>query len=157
MKLSADEIRELDALLEPLYADEQVQSMNDFVQHGAVSTYAHCRNVTDASFWINRHLGFHADEPTLVTAALLHDFYLYDWHGSGWRHSYRHPLCASRNAQARFGISERTASAIESHMWPIGITRPPRTREALVLCIADKYCALLETLLLRKEAKSLCR
>ena len=42
-------------------------------------------------------------------------------------------------------------------MWPIGITRPPRTREAVVLCIADKYCALLETLLLRKEAKSLCR
>lgn len=157
MKLTADEIRELDELLENLYADERVQSMNGFVQHGAVSTYAHCRNVTDASFWINRHLGFGADERTLATAALLHDFYLYDWHGSGWRHSYQHPLRASRNAQEHFGVDERVTSAIESHMWPIGISRPPRTREAVVICLADKYCALIETLRCRREAKPLCR
>ena len=135
----------------------RVRQMANYTQHGTTTTLDHTVAVAFRALTLARGLRLHVDEHALVRGGILHDFYLYDWHGSGWRHSYRHPLCASRNAQARFGISERTASAIESHMWPIGITRPPRTREAVVLCIADKYCALLETLLLRKEAKSLCR
>ena len=40
---------------------------------------------------------------------------------------------------------------ILSHMWPLNITKVPKSKEALILCVADKCIALKETLARRKE------
>ncbi len=124
--------------------------MDGYVQHGSVSTLAHVSHVARTSYRWACRLPFRFDEHALVTGALLHDFYLYDWHdrtSSRPHHATRHPLYAVENARAIMGVDENVASIIRTHMWPLPISRVPASREALLVCLADKWCALQETLL----------
>ncbi|MCR5674929.1 MAG: HD domain-containing protein [Lachnospiraceae bacterium] len=140
------------AQLQDLTTDEHVLEMKRYIQHGRISTYAHCEEVALASYRINRRLHLKADEKVLLRAAMLHDFYLYDWHdndGTHPLHGYRHADQAMENAKRFFHIGETEQMAIWSHMWPLNITRLPRTREAWILCIADKLVSFEETVLKR--------
>lgn len=151
MQLTAEEQDELYELLTPYLEDEQVRSMANFTQHGNVNTLEHCLNVARASWWIAKHFKLRVNEKALATGALLHDFYLYDWHGAGWRHSYRHAKTAMENAVQHFDIDEATQKVILTHMWPISITQLPNSREAFIVTLADKYVSLKETLFCRGE------
>ena len=92
MQLSTTEHEQLYAILQQYDENPQVQRMREFIQHGDVTTYQHCKNVVRVSFWLNRRLHLHADETSLAVGAFLHDFYLYDWHK---RHVAAHlPPCA---------------------------------------------------------------
>lgn len=146
----------LDARFEALACayleDESVRSMAAFVQHGSVSTLAHCIAVAKTSLSLATRLKLRVNESDLVAGALLHDFYLYDWHDRATarpRHATRHPLYAAENAARRFGVNARVEGVIAAHMWPLPPTRIPRTKEAWVVCIADKWCALAETVAAR--------
>ena len=46
-------------------------------------------------------------------------------------------------------LSEREKEIIKKHMWPLTV-KPPKCREAWVVCLADKYASTLETLKLKK-------
>ena len=50
-----------------------------------------------------------------------------------------------RNAQRDFGLSRREQNMIHSHMFPLSLTLP-HYRESLILCAADKLCAIRESL-----------
>ena len=63
-----------------LLAFSEVQSMRGFLQHGCVSTLEHSLSVAWNSFALCRRLGLSVDERSLIRGALLHDFFLYDWH-----------------------------------------------------------------------------
>ncbi len=134
-----------------------VVSMERFVQHGNTSTLGHSENVAWVSFLVNEKLHLNADEKILVDAAILHDFYLYDWHDrksdrtDRLIHRYNHPEIACENAKKRFEISQKTQNAIRSHMWPVSIKRIPRSKEAAIICMADKYCAFVETIRMSKH------
>lgn len=80
MQLSEIEREQLYAIVEKYDHHPDVQRMREYIQHGSVTTYQHCKNVALVSFWLNRRLHLHADETSLAVGALLHDFYLYDWH-----------------------------------------------------------------------------
>ena len=145
--------RSAERLLEKMAEDSRVLQMKKYVQHGKVSTYDHCRKVADLSCGLNRHMHLHADPGTLVQGAMLHDYYLYDWHhkdgGTHDWHGFIHAEKASANAKRDFDVDEKVQDVIRSHMWPLNLSRLPRSREAWIVCIADKCVSLQETIFRR--------
>ena len=98
-----------------------------------------------------RSFHVHADERELVRGALLHDYYLYDWHEPhGKLHGFSHPAVALNNAKRDFDLSSKEQNIIASHMWPLTISKFPKSREAVLVGIADKLCSAKETLLMRR-------
>lgn len=147
----------IDVLVGDLKRHPLVERMKRYVQHGDISTYEHCERVTDASYRLNRFLRLRADERSLLRAAMLHDFYLYDWHkkddGTHRWHGFHHAKRAAENAGRLLGASEKERQIIGSHMWPLNLTQVPRSREAWIVCLADKWCSLQETLFMRRKGK----
>lgn len=161
MQLSEIEREQLYAIVEKYGHHPDVQRMREYIQHGSVTTYQHCKNVALVSFWLNRRLHLHADETSLAVGALLHDFYLYDWHTTGTFHGLRrlfemhgfsHPGYACVNAKRVFSITTKEQSIIASHMWPLTFRHVPTCREAVIVCLADKYCAVVESMFQRSRA-----
>lgn len=123
-----------------------------FIQHGKISVYAHCFSVAVMSIRIANFLDIEIDRKALIRGALLHDYFLYDWHDTDndahrW-HGFTHPSTALRNAQEDFDLTTRECDIIEHHMFPL-VPFPPKCREAWIVCLADKICALKETLFCR--------
>ena len=147
--------REAGRILSSLRRDSRVKKMKSFTQHGTVSTFDHCRAVTKLSLGIDRRLHLHSDKKVLITGAMLHDYFLYDWHDKarpGQKiHGYTHAAAAAKNARSHFGIDKRTHHVINSHMWPLNITRVPRSREAWIVCAADKIVSIRETVMTRRK------
>ena len=160
MQLSVTEREQLYAILEKYDQNPKVQQMREFIQHGDVTTYQHCKNVVLVSCWLNHRLHLGADETSLAVGAFLHDFYLYDWHKKGTFHGIRrlfemhgfsHPGCACVNAEKVFHITKKEQSIISSHMWPLTFRHVPSCREAIIVCLADKYCAVVESMFKRSR------
>ena len=151
MKKHSDD--ELNRILSELQSDERVQEMRKYIQHGRVSTYEHCESVARLSYKIDRMLKLHSDPRVLLVGAMLHDFYLYDWHsednGEHHWHGYIHAEKARKNAVELLAADEKVQHVIYSHMWPLNLTRVPRSREAWIVCLADKYVSLKETVMRR--------
>lgn len=131
-----------------ILASDAVQSMRDFVQHGQISCLDHSLAVAYYSYWLCRRLHLRMDWRSLIRGALLHDFFLYDWHTAGLKHGlhgFTHPRTALRNARRHFPLNRREEDIIENHMWPLTIHRLPRCRETLAICVVDKWRSLAET------------
>jgi uncharacterized protein len=133
-----------------LLSEEIVWSMDDLPHHADVSCLDHCFNVSFLSFSICKRLGF--DYRAAARGGLLHDFFLYDWHGTKWRnvHGIKHPKLALANARRYFEISNKEASIIKKHMWPLTIF-PALHKEAYVVMLVDKYCTIMEILRLKTK------
>lgn len=129
------------------------------IQHGNVSVREHSIAVASCALAISQALPFRFHERELVRGALLHDYFLYDWHDKKVRpehllefynlHGFAHPKIALANARKEFKLTKREEDIIVKHMWPLTVA-PPSCREAWVVTMADKYCSLLETLRIRK-------
>ena len=143
-------------ILRGIADDPHALEMQQFIQHGTVTTYEHCLRVTRIAYWLNLHWHCHADEVSLVRGAFLHDFYLYDWHNCSnithW-HGFKHPLIARYNADAVFQLNNKERNIIQTHMWPLTITQLPRCREAYLVCLADKMSSSWETLMDRRAKR----
>lgn len=129
---------------------ESVGRLNEtknYIQHGSISVYAHCVNVARMSVRIAKWLPIQVNMDALVIGALLHDYFLYDWHDGKGRHfhGFTHPECAFRNAEKDYTLSPRVKNIIIRHMFPLTPV-PPTCTEAWIVCIADKICAIEETL-----------
>ncbi len=131
-----------------ILASERVKSQRAFVQHGRWSVYAHALQVAMCSVSIARALGVRYDERALIRGALLHDFFLYDWHEDDpshrW-HGYIHAARALENAERDFELCPKERDIIRHHMFPLNLFHPPRCREAVIVCLADKLVAARET------------
>ena len=134
--------------------NENMQLTKTFTQHGNVSVFGHCMAVAAYSKALADKLGISYDCDSLVRGAMLHDFFLYDWHetsdiGDGL-HGFAHPYTASKNAIREFRLSPRELDIIRKHMWPLTLTKIPQYRESWLVCAVDKYCSVLETFKLNK-------
>lgn len=154
------DLKRFNELIHEYNVHPKVESMKEFIQHGKTTTYDHCHRVARLSYLINRKLHLKANEKELVPAALLHDFFLYDWHEGPKvpihkftsKHGFTHSKIAADNAREVFGISDKMHGMILSHMWPLNITKVPKSKEAVILCVADKCIALKETLSRKERA-----
>ena len=139
------ELLEFNQIAASLLQDARVRRMEQFIQHGDTSCLRHCIAVAWYSFLLYRRLGLHGQEVSLVRGALLHDFFLYDWHLPGHPplHGFFHPDRAAQNAQRYLGVNALEAEIIRRHMWPLTLI-PPRHLPALIVSLADKYCTVRE-------------
>lgn len=134
---------------------ENFQKTRHHIQHGTMPVYRHCLDVAKQSIQINKALGLGCSERDLIRGALLHDYFLYDWHDKNREnyqklHGFYHPGIALKNARKEYHLTRKEEDIIKKHMWPLTVV-PPLCREAWVVTAADKYCSLLETLKIRKR------
>ena len=127
--------------------------LGSYIQHGKTCVYTHSRNVAYLSYKIAKHwkkrFGANINYDVLIVGAMFHDFFLYDWHDpetSPKLHGFKHPAIASKNAQEYYNINDKEKLIIETHMWPLTITKFPKSIEAIIVCIADKCCSTRETI-----------
>ena len=141
------------ALVADLLSAPSVCGMDRFVQHGNITCLQHSLFVAYLSFRLCRRFGL--DYKAAARGALLHDFFLYDWHepGHGLWHGIRHPARALENARREFALSQVEQDIIEKHMWPLTLRHPPRYRETAVVCMVDKVCTVAEVLRLTGHPK----
>lgn len=126
-------------------------STKGHIQHGNMTVNQHCMNVAKYSIVISDKLHINCNKKELIRGALLHDYFLYDWHIGDARkpqnlHGFYHPGIALKNASAEYDLTDREKDIISKHMWPLTLTRMPMCREAWIVTTADKWCSLLETL-----------
>ena len=108
----------------------------------------HCINVAQTAYFMSHRLHIKVHERDLIRGALLHDYFLYDWHDKCLKnsiHGFTHPGKALKEASKDFELTKIEKDMIRSHMFPLTV-RPPKYREGVLLCIADKLCALQETI-----------
>lgn len=147
-KLTPEERQLLRTLIADLDRTGRLALARAAIQHGSTTVFAHCVKVACFSLFLANKLHLTVDVRALLRGALLHDYFLYDWHekNAGHRfHGFTHPATALKNAQEDFMLTPVEKDIIARHMFPL-CPIPPRCREAWLVCAADKYCALLETL-----------
>lgn len=132
-----------------IFESKAFNSNKAHIQHGNVTVNEHCINVARVSLQMNRLFHMSCKEQELVRGALLHDFFLYDWHvgdaSKPWKlHGFYHPGIALKNADEEFELTKRERDIIKKHMWPLTVV-PPVYREGWVVTCADKWCSLMET------------
>ena len=143
------------------YGGEIFESVNfrrtaGHIQHGTVSVQEHCKEVARTSLRASRKLRLGCRERELVRGALLHDYFLYDWHVGApakWSnlHGFHHPRIALLNAMKEYKLTKREQDIIRKHMWPLTV-KPPLCREAWLVTLVDKYCALKEAVKMRRRS-----
>lgn len=121
----------------------EVQNLADYMHHMSVNRLQHVTSVAFLSYLLCRRLGL--DYRAAARGALLHDLFHYDRSGGKTVrfHNIRHPKTALENARTHFKLTQKEETIIRRHMWPVTLT-PPTNREAFIVCMVDKYCAMLE-------------
>ncbi len=155
MPLSKNHTHHFNKLAYKIRSHHKVQDMKGYVQHGSVSVYDHVNAVAHTAYTLAHALKIRVDEKVLIEGALLHDFFGYDWHEDKVKrkffemHGFTHARRAADRAVKHFNVDPKTRHVIESHMWPLTLRSLPRTREAIIVCIADKIVSAKETLFKR--------
>lgn len=149
------EIRdEIQFAAEDILNSDNFSMTDEFIQHGNVSVRSHSLNVAKYSLLFSKKLPAECNERELIRGALLHDYFLYDWHKKEGRnykglHGFYHPSVALENAAKEYPLTDREKDIIKKHMWPLTVV-PPMCREAWIVTAADKYCSFMETVRLHR-------
>ena len=140
-------------LAEKLINESELLSTASFIQHGNTTVLLHSIAVAYYSYLISsafRRKDLYKSE--LITGALFHDYFLYDWHiadKSHRLHGFYHPKKALENTRKIMELTEREQNIIIRHMFPLTLI-PPKYFESVLVCVVDKSCSVYETF--RKDA-----
>ena len=89
--------------------------MRQYISHSDITVYSHCIQVAYTAYRLSVKLGISCDTRALIRGALLHDYYLYDWHdpNKGFRwHGFKHHKFALENADRDFELSDKEKNII---------------------------------------------
>ena len=140
-------LKEIKDVLKELDEQGRMKYTQKYMQHSDISVYKHCISVAYTSVELADRLAWNVNRSELIRGALLHDYFLYDWHNSGEGHTFHaftHARDAFVNAQKEFELSRIEREVIKKHMFPLTPV-PPLCREGLMVCLVDKGCSLYET------------
>lgn len=149
MAITEQDAEKIKEILQDIAKDPRVLRMDMVKQHRTTTTYQHVLNVAVTCYALNKMFRINSDVKDLLIGAILHDYFLYDWRQNnvgvtGFQHSYKHPEIALRNAEKDFEIDDKVKNIIASHMWPYTPFKLPKCREAWLVVLADKVCAVQE-------------
>ena len=125
----------------------RLKSERDYIQHGVTSCLLH--SIAVAYYSDRLALRFNnvfCNRRALIRGALLHDYFLYDWHisdPSHRLHGFKHPKTALSNAKTDFSISPIEEDIIKKHMFPL-TPAIPKYREAYLVSAVDKALSVYE-------------
>jgi uncharacterized protein len=131
---------EFDRLAEPIVSQSEYQTLKNYRAHGQVSVYDHSLFVAERAYLYAKKRHLDLDYASLVRGALLHDYYLYDWHKKhkGHRlHGFRHPAWALHNALLVYDLNAKEKNIIRSHMFPLTFLHWPHSLEARIVAKMD--------------------
>ena len=140
-------LKEIKDVLKELDEQGRMKYTQKYMQHSDISVYKHCISVAYTSVELADRLAWNVNRRELIRGALLHDYFLYDWHikdPNRKAHGFSHAAAALQNAERDFALNAVERDVIARHMFPLNLT-PPRYRESILVCIADKICAVYET------------
>ena len=132
--------------LEELCRQSRLLESHRYIQHGATSVFRHSVSVAYFSYYLALKMNAPVDIHSLIRGALLHDYFLYDWHIPDENrplHGRYHPSAALKNAEEDFELSDMERDIIKKHMFPLTLT-PPAYKESLLVCLVDKACSIYE-------------
>lgn len=133
--------------LNKLVMDSRIRRLSKYPQHNGSNTLTHCVQVAKRSFALAEEFGWDIDEKELARGAMLHDYYQYvikEQGISAYKHGTSHPAIAMRKADKDFKLTNKEKNIIRGHMWPLTFLHPPKSREAFLVCLADKDVAAKE-------------
>lgn len=137
-------------------SSSRMNKSRTFYQHGKINIYVHSLRVAYICYYWVKKYHLHVDEKALIRGALLHDYFLYDWHDKEHEHKrphgFFHPSAALCNAKQDFILTRKEENIIQRHMFPLTLI-PPGCKEAWLVCMADKVCSTRETVRERRHDK----
>ena len=137
-------------------SSSRMNKSRTFYQHGKINIYVHSLRVAYICYYWVKKYHLHVDEKALIRGALLHDYFLYDWHDKEHEHKrphgFFHPSAALCNAKQDFILTRKEENIIQRHMFPLTLILPG-CKEAWLVCIADKVCSTRETVRERRHDK----
>jgi len=141
---------EFNEIIEEIINNDKFLKLKKFLHHRE-SIYNHSINVSYLTYKISKKI--RVDYKSATRAALLHDFFLYDWRKEGrenkkklfHKHGFTHPKTALINSKENFIINKKEADIILKHMFPLTII-PPNSIEGWVVTFVDKYITIKEFL-----------
>ena len=136
--------KEYESIVKDIKENKKFQMLQNEFHHG-MTRYKHLDHAAWLTFKFTKKHDL--DYVDTTRAALLHDFYLdkelkYCNKKEALNH---HPSVAVQNAKENFNINKKQENIIASHMFPCG-TAVPATKEAWVVTMVDKICAIEEML-----------
>ena len=138
----------LEEIIAFLSENTRFNETKNFIQHGNTSVYTHVISVAKKSIEIAEKYNLKVDMDSMIRGALLHDYFLYDWHDGKrerWIHGFTHPMKAYKNAKSEINLNRLERDIIIKHMFPLTIL-PPRYLESWIVPYSDKYVSAVETL-----------
>lgn len=138
----------LEEIIAFLSENTRFDETKNFIQHGNTSVYTHVISVAKKSIEIAEKYNLKVDMDSMIRGALLHDYFLYDWHDGKrerWIHGFTHPMKAYKNAKSEINLNRLERDIIIKHMFPLTII-PPKYLESWIVTYSDKYVSAVETL-----------
>lgn len=138
---------EFSELLNEFINNDKYKELSNYIAHGNTTLLNHSINVAYLCYqYSNKKIKKKYDIKSLIRGALLHDFYLYDWHDKNHKrpHGFFHPKIAYDNAIKYYDLNNIETNIIKSHMFPLTLFIIPKYRESWLVQKMDKKATYLE-------------
>lgn len=132
-----------------IFRSPHFREINKYPHHNEYTRLDHCLHVSYSVFlWLKKHEPGYKYLREACRGALLHDFFLYEWHTENpfpvpCMHAWKHPERAYNDACRYFKLNPVEKDIIMKHMFPVSLDLP-LTKASWAVVMYDKYWAFIE-------------